>query len=187
MNNYAYNSNIDKTEVEALKELIFRRSKERSEGISSNVNNDVMELARKSLTTNKNPFQIATEIKAEDSDAFIKSNSVDKNQNTNQPQIQPKSEIKTEQADFQKELGLVSKVQKSSNEIGFPSRDLTNIINKNEELNKFVESTEIQKTMIDARNNINNKKSFMGALEFLNSQASIALINKNSNGFNVLA
>jgi hypothetical protein len=36
--------------------------------------------------------------------------------------------------------------------------------------------------MREAREGLANKKSFMGALEFLNSQAAVSLLNKRANG-----
>ena len=41
--------------------------------------------------------------------------------------------------------------------------------------------------MDDAFRNLSSKKTFIGALEFLNSQATIALVNKKAKKFEALA
>ena len=56
----------------------------------------------------------------------------------------------------------------------------------NEEINNITVNT-IQAVMDNARVNLSNKQSFIGALNFLNSQASIALIKKNSTKFEATA
>ena len=48
-------------------------------------------------------------------------------------------------------------------------------------------SKEVAETMSEARNVFGRKKSFLGALEFLNSQASIALVKNQGKTFEAIA
>ena len=57
------------------------------------------------------------------------------------------------------------------------------INNKNKVLNQDLSNIEIQNTMLEARNQINKKSNFIGALDFLNSQASIALVKNRGQNF----
>ena len=50
-----------------------------------------------------------------------------------------------------------------------------------------IKNKEVEFTMEEARANLNNKVSFTGALNFLNSQASIALIKNKGQKFEALA
>ena len=60
------NSIVSHSEVEALKEMIFKRAKERAEAVSreaaasytTTIKEDVMELARNSFVAPKNPFSL---------------------------------------------------------------------------------------------------------------------------------
>ena len=145
---------VSTTEAEALKEMIFKRARERAEAFSNDVNenytssmqNDVMELARNSFVAAKNPF---SQIK----EASIK-------------------EV-TEQ-----------------NDIGFAQRKndvKTRINNSSQESQAVISAAQVQSAMNEARNELTSKSSFMGALNFLNAQATISLINKKNKSFEALA
>ena len=64
MNNYNLNSTVTSQEAEALKEMIFKRARERAKALNedvqssftSSIQNDVMDLARDSFVASKNPF-----------------------------------------------------------------------------------------------------------------------------------
>lgn len=54
---YKFDSIVNKSEADALKDMIFRRVQERSKGMSDEVQTDVMDLARDSFVSKDNPFQ----------------------------------------------------------------------------------------------------------------------------------
>lgn len=159
MNNYRFNSIVSNSEQEALKEMIFKRARERAQAITdevqadytTSVQNDVMELARDSLIQSKNPFA-----------QMIDS---------------PKPEVVEEKDE--------------TDEIGFAKRQVKEIktqISNNSRINTAdIASREVQQAMASARMDFTKKSSFMGALEFLNSQASIALIKNKGQSFEAMA
>ena len=53
---YKFDSIVNKSEADALKDMIFRRVQERSKGMSDEVQTDVMDLARDSFVSINNPF-----------------------------------------------------------------------------------------------------------------------------------
>ena len=149
MSNYKYDSIVSKTEVEALKDMIFKRARERAEALNktvqenytSSVQKDVMDIARESFVASKNPFSL--------------------------------SETKTEKTD--------NKTVNSSEGIGFTPRKIDDIkakiSSKNNQVKEFIERKEVEEMMAGARNELSEpKKSFSGALGFLNTQASISAL-----------
>ena len=68
MNTYSYDSIVNRQEAEALKEMIFKRARERAESFDTEIKdsyttgmqNEVMNLARNSFVATKNPFSIDT-------------------------------------------------------------------------------------------------------------------------------
>lgn len=150
------NSIVSRQEAEALKEMIFKRVKERAEAIEQQVNSsytsdvqaDIMDVARASFETKKNPFA-----------QIIEST--------------PTNETK------------------ETPEIGFAQRKVNpvqkQIVNKNSETNAEITKAIVEETMATASNDLTRKKTFMGALEFLNSQATITLVNKRAKSFEALA
>ena len=76
-------------------------------------------------------------------------------------------------------------------EIGFAKRRVkeikSHINNSYQNKTNEIVNTEVVSTMNDARADFNTKSSFMGALEFLNSQASISLIKAKGKSFEALA
>ena len=157
MNNYNLNSIVSNSEQEALKEMIFKRARERAQSFTEEIQssyttaiqNDVMEIARETFAASKNPFA--------------------------QLQETPKTEDKTE-----------NNIEKSP-EIGFAQKQVkdikTQIENKNKSTTLEIVNKEVEQAMINARVDLSKKTSFMGALNFLNSQASIALIKNKGQAF----
>ena len=163
MSSYNYKSSIvSRSETEALKEMIFKRAKERAEALNketqtqytSAIQNDVMDIARESFAASdrSNPFAKIIEIPEE-----------------------------------KKEQNSEKKVEN----IGFKQRISENIKSEIEHKNKVIKediiNMEVTSNMIEARNEFANKKTIMGALNFLNSQASIALVNDKSKSFDAIA
>lgn len=165
MNTRNYDSIVSAQEVNALKEVIFKRARERAESINkevqesytSNMQYEIMDLARASFVGPRNPFVNKTE-----------------------PQTAcPEPETPTVQTNNEPE------------NIGFPPRKKetinTQIKTTTKQSSENVEASTIQSAMLDARNTLSNKKSFIGALDFLNSQASISLIKNRGKNFEAIA
>ena len=162
MSNRAFNSIVSNSEQQALKDMIFKRARERAQSLTEEtqeacanaVQNDVMNLARNSFVAEKNPFS-----------QIVKENKKD---------VETKEDVKTEKR-----------------EIGFAQRQTKEIINQLESKNRFVNNnivnSEISDSMNVAREEFYKKTSFTGALDFLNSQATISLIKNKGKNFEVLA
>jgi len=161
MNNYKFNSIVTNKEQEALKEMIFKRAQERAQAFTNevqsscttSVQNDIMNIARDSFVSSKNPFAQLVEPKKEEKEI-----------------VEEKSE---------------------SEEIGFAKRQVneikTQINNTNKVASSNIANKEVELAMASARIDFTKKASFMGALNFLNSQASIALIKNKGQSFEALA
>lgn len=158
MSNYKFDTIVNRQEAEALKEMIFKRARERAEAMvneaqdtyTSSVKNDVMDLARDSFVSGKNPFSIVKE--------------------ETPKQEAPKQETQ---------------------EVGFSKRHIDEIkaqINyRNKAAADDISNAEVAGAMADARADFGQRTSFMGALNFLNAQASITLVNKKGKRFEALA
>ena len=159
MNAYNYDSIVSRAEADALKEMIFKRARERAEALdsevkssyTSNMQSDIMDLARESFVASKNPFSM--------------------------------EDVKTEET--------AVKLTEEKKEIGFPERKIeeikSNIVYRNKAVNEQAVNSVRDANMAEARADFNKKKSFMGALNFLNSQASIALIKAGGKSFEAIA
>lgn len=155
MSSYKFDSIVNRQEADALKEMIFKRARERAESMTketqesytSAVRNDIMDLARDTFVANKNPFSVVEE----------------------KTEVPVKNEV----------------------EVGFSQRRVEEVkaqINyRNRITSDEIVNNEIEETMTEARAEFGNKTSFMGALNFLNSQASITLVNKRGKKFEALA
>ena len=138
---YQFNSIVNKNEADALKEMIFRRVRERSQSMSEDAQNDIMDIARDSFSSKNNPFSKIAE-----------------------PEEKP-------QAD---------------EGVGFPVRRLQ-VKQQNKVINEQIASQTVENNMRDARIALSNKQSFMGALNFLNSQAALSLIKTRADKFEIVA
>lgn len=73
-------------------------------------------------------------------------------------------------------------------EIGFPIKKIREkVSSQNTLINSQLTQAAIENTMLSAREGLSNKKSFMGALNFLNSQAAISLIRTRADKFEIIA
>ncbi len=157
---YINKSIVGNSEAAALKEMIFKRARERAESLdkevkasyTGDVQNDVMNIARDSFVSNKNPFSIIAE-----------------------------PEKKAESA---KEVPV-------EDGLGFPQRKIdeikSRIVYRNKEINENASRQTIEANMQDARKDFQKKDSFIGALNFLNAQATIALVSSDGKSFNAIA
>lgn len=164
--NYQLNSYVNRQEAEALKELIFKRARERAATMTEDFQADLMNIARESFVSNKNPFsQIITTEK-----------------NNTEEKIQ-----KTEKTSALREY--VEVMEENTEEIGFPIKNIpSGAVNQNKIIKEQLAAAQVQNTMAEAREGLSNKKSFMGALEFLNSHAAASLLNKRAgHGVNIIA
>lgn len=167
MSTRTYNSVVNRQEAEALKEMLFNRARERAAALSeetkesytTNVKNDVMELARESFVANKNPFSL------------------------------DKFEKRTGQ-ETQMELSIPTPTSAPVG-LGFEQRKAEQIKGDIELKNKIstenITNTTLNETMLDARADFKPKSNFLGALEFLNSQATVALVRSKGKAFDAIA
>lgn len=147
---YNLNTIVSNQEAEALKEMIFKRARERAESLNKeiqssytdSVQNDIMDMARTSFVDIKNPFSISRPVEPAE----------------------------------QKELTKAEEIVAAKQNI---TALKSQIYNKTKIVNKDFSAREIEDTMSYARGNFEDKRNFVGALEFLNSQASIALVNRH--------
>ena len=148
--NYKFDSIVNKNEADALKEMIFKRARERAKSLTDDVHADVMDLARESFVSKGNPFSAAAA----------------KDETAEKPAV------------------------KAQEEIGFPQKEKSASIQGREQ-NKAIQENIVQSTvqnnMMEAHAALNNRQSFMGALNFLNSQAAVSLIKSRSDRFEIVA
>lgn len=171
MNTYTSKSTVDRQEAEALKEMIFNRVRARAEAMSQeaqtsyvdDLHKDLMDSARASFVATKNPFSLAKPTNTE---------------NTAVEAIAPKPEaIKAKPQEKTKDYEAFEAWLASNEMLKFQPDTKTKVTNK-----KIIDDT-IASTMEDARGSYENKPTFMGALNFLNSQASISLVYKKGKHF----
>ncbi len=80
--------------------------------------------------------------------------------------------------------------EKPASEIGFTQKERPTSFQiklQSKSLEEQITQATVQNNMIEARNTLSNKQSFMGALNFLNSQAAISLIKTRADKFELLA
>lgn len=171
MQNYNYSNIVSSQEAEALKEMIFKRARERAEALNKevqasftdNIQNDVMQVARDSFNATKNPFAIKNNPNIESIDTF---------KEKEEEEVIELEEVK----DY--EIGFA---QRSIDEIKAQIHHRNKVSNENNSMQLITEN------MDNARTQLSNKKNFIGALEFLNSQATIALVKNKGKKFEALA
>lgn len=172
--NYQLNSYVNREEADALKELIFKRVRERSQAMTENIQSDVMELARESFSANNhNPFAqfIQTNETAQPQEIVQKQDTAA----VAEPQINSKQTDNNESVSPQRDIGF------SQKEISLGASIQNKIIREQ------ITAAQIQSNMMDARQELSNKKSFIGALEFLNSKAAVSLLRTRTDKFEVMA
>ena len=158
--NYKFDSIVNKQEAEALKDMIFKRVRERSQAMTDDVQADVMSLARESFVkSNNNPFA-----------QFI-----DGEENSKPAQTPA---AKTTESTGTHDM---------PDGIGFPQRELKARAQEQERMVKDEISTiALRSTMNEARESLSNKRNFLEALNFLNTQGSVSLMRTRSDRFEVM-
>jgi len=160
MSSYNYDSIVSKSEADALKDMIFKRVRERAEALNNEAQDsytttiraDVMDLARESFVATKNPFSVKQEEKVEN---------------------------KSEEREIEPEK--IQLARKHADEIRAQIDYRTKIASEN------LANDVTREAMNEARASLSQKTSFLGALDFLNSQATISLVNKTGKNFSALA
>lgn len=156
---YQFNSIVNKNEAAALKEMIFNRARERAKDMTENTQSEVMDMARDSFISENNPFS-----------KIIENN---ENNNIQQQKVNKVTESEHNSVESNKQ-----------EDIGFEIKEPKLIQNKI--INQQLTAAEISTNMRDAREGLSNKKSFMGALNFLNSQAAVSLIRTRADKFEIV-
>lgn len=154
--NYKFDTIVNRTEADALKEMIFRRARERAQSMTEDVQSDIMDLARDSFVSKDNPFSKI---------------------------------IKNDVAEVEKEPEIIEKTEHTeyTEEIGFPVKEqAARIVSQNKLLSEQASSAVLVSNMQEAREGLSRKKGFMGALNFLNSQAAVSLIRTRADKFEVV-
>lgn len=167
--NYQFNSYVNRKEAESLKQMIFQRAKERAQSMTSDVQSDVMSIARESFVSNNNPFSQILNTTAEETKA---------------PEtVKPAEQTTTALHEY------VEAAEEKAAEVGFPQRQMASqAVNQNRIIQEQVSARQVQDTMREAHAGLANKTSFMGALAFLNSQAAVSLLNNRAGvGVDVVA
>lgn len=165
MNTFTTKSTVNSQEAEALKEMIFNRVRARAEAMNKetqesyvdNFQNEIMDLARSSFVKTNNPFA-----------------------DNSQPTTVNTTQFKTDEI-------VLEKSNKNSDSFGFATQQASYIASqiklKSSVKNEEIAKSTIESTMDDAHKSLEKKSSFMGALNFLNSQATISLVNKKGTRF----
>ena len=162
MTNISGKTVVSTQEVNALKEMIFKRARERAEALNNDTQSsytqsaqlDVMNLARDSFVANKNPFSLK----------------VDNNTKA--------EEVSVENDSREQEIGFARREVKEIKD---------QISSKNESIRNLITDKEREMIMDNAKSAFTQNKQFVGALEFLNSQATLNLVQKKSQNFEALA
>ncbi len=155
------NTIVSQAEIDSLKDIILKRAQVRSQELANEVQND--------LTTS---FQ--NELMANARESF----NISKNPFT----------IKEEKP-LEEVAPLVDEVTVKETEIvkNQVSEIKTQISKKSTNINTDMTDLAIKSVMENARIDFSNRQSFIGALNFLNSQATISLIKSKGKDFNAIA
>lgn len=172
--NYQFDSYVNRKEVESLKQMIFNRARERAQSMTSDVQIDVMSVARESFVSNNNPFSQILNATAEEVKA---------------PETKETVQPSESQTTAIHEYVEAAEAKAAEAPVGFPQRPLVSqAVSQNKAIQEQTSARAVQATMREALDGLSNKKSFMGALSFLNSQAAVSLMNNRAGrGVDVVA
>lgn len=149
---------VNQQEVNTLKNIIFSRVRERTDSLVNEEHGEVMDLARNSFVSENNPFS-----------AIIK---------RTEESFRSAAENKTNTA---------GQDDTQTDEIGFSVKHVASqLSNQNRIISEQIAAATINNTMYEAREGLSSKKSFMGALNFLNSQAAVSLIKTRADRFEIV-
>ena len=159
MVNISTNTTVNREEADALKAMIFKRARERAEAMNKDVQDSYTSTMQNDIMDLARASFVASK------NPF----------SLNEKREKENTEIK----------------EQKTEEIGFsPRRNVEKKVNaeiKNKIADEIIIKNTVEANMIDARNTFNKKSTFLGALDFLNSQASISLIKTREKKFEALA
>lgn len=162
MSNYNLNYIVSRSEQEALKEMIFKRAQERAQALNDDT--------QKSYADN-----IHNDVMELARNSFVAP------KNPFSEKSEEKVTVKKEERNND-DLAL---------EIGFAQRHISEIKSqikyRNQNINKNFVENEINMAMESTKSEFQQKRSFTGALEFLNTQASINIASKKEKNFEIIA
>ena len=152
------NSFINKSEANELKEIIFKRVRERSTLDNENVQSEIMDLARDAFVSNNNPFS----------------------------QIIEQSAQKTLRPELELTNTTEEKINRVDN-TNQPQRELNaRALEQERTVSSEASAKVIQNNMMEARKSLSNNKGVLKALNFINSQAAISLMRTKADKFEVI-
>ena len=155
---YKFDSIVNRAEVNALKEMIFKRAAEKSEANVEKEYDDIMDLARNSFESQNNPFaRIAG--------------------------VSDKETVKSELLKSEKKV-INEESLNERKEIGFPiKRQDCKIQSK---VLEEIKSQTFINSMKDARESLSKNVEFNNAVEFLNNQALVSMLKIKSRNFEII-
>ena len=160
MKNYDYKSIVSKAEAEALKEMIFNRVRQRAEALNEETQDKYTTSFREDLMD-------------------VARNSFNSPENPFSQRIERRQINNSETVTKQPEIGFKQRT--------IPENIKDVIKQKNEIVNEALSHKEVTGVMDYAGADFKNTQQFVGALQFLNSQAGIYMANKNKASFETLA
>lgn len=161
MQSYGYTGIVSKAETEALKELIFNRARQRAEALAKDAQTQYTSSFREEL------MDIARSSFNAPGNPFTEKNESVKNE----PVVKGKEAA-----------GAIGFKQKTNEE------NIKEIIKfRNENARQSAAQSEISGVMYQAGTEFENSQKFMGALEFLNSQAGIYMASQKKARFDTIA
>ena len=158
MSNYTFNTLVSKQEQDALKEMILKRAQERAKTL-----NDETSASYTSSIKNEVMDLARSSFSANKNPFSLKFNTGENKETTEAE----KESLKNPKEKVEELKRKIYEHQESQ---------------KNEILNSFIKSS-----MDEARFTPNSKQQFIGALNFLNSQASLKILETRNRKFDTLA
>jgi len=170
--NYQFNSFVNRKEAEELKEMIFKRTKERAEAMTTDFQADVMDIARESFVSNQNPFSQIIRSTNENNKTVSSTSQTEKNTSDATPSLHE----------------VAKKAEEKQESIGFKPKNLySGAALQNQLIKEQMAVVQVKNAMEEARDGLASRKSFIGALEFLNSKAAVSLLKTRADKFEALA
>ena len=131
--NYQFDSYVNRQEANALKEMIFKRARERANAMTSDVQADVMNIARESFVSNNNPFSQILAQQAEE---------VETTQKVEESEVKETTALHT----------FVDEVEQQAEKVGFPQKNLfAASANQYKKISEQISSSQIVNNMNEAR------------------------------------
>ena len=160
---------VNHSESLILKDMIFKRIAERNNAISNDIKDDIMNDARESFSSSRNPFGNITQEFSLDLDNDIVTNT---------------TPVETQNTDIVTNndgIGFKQKTQKISD------LKIQKLKNNNTQIYNSVSSAAITNNMMEASESLRSSVNFVGALNFLNNKAAEELLKNKGAKFDIVA